>query len=141
MYDKEIVENLTKQKFCFDLILISFGIKLLQGHSGIHLLRRYLWNNVSYNTKANMKIALFTHLHNLSLRWHLSRKTGSVLGIMDRGVQSIGMLLEYLLFRILPLLIDIPIAFICIIKNFSALFGLVIFITMIILVVTRIKGK
>ena len=88
IYNKKIVEQLTKQEFCWDLILISIGIQILMGFGGISLLRKFLWENVSNNTKAKMKIDLFTHLHNLSLRWHLSRKTGIVLSVMDRGVHS-----------------------------------------------------
>jgi len=46
----------------------------------------------------------------LSLRWHLGRKTGEVLRVMDRGTDSINNLLNYILFSILPTIIDIIVA-------------------------------
>ena len=140
IYKKKIMEGLTEQEFCWDLILISIGIQIVEGYSGLFLLRRFIWNNVSYNTKARMEITLFKHLHNLSLRWHLSKKTGEVLRVMDRGVSAIGRLLQHLLFQLLPILIDIPIAVICIMTHFSIFFGLVIFAIMILLFASRYLG-
>lgn len=75
-------------------------------------------------------MTLFKHLHSLSLRWHLSRKTGEVLRIMDRGTDSITNLLNYILFSIIPTLIDIAIAVIYFITLFNAWFGLIVFVTM-----------
>jgi ABC-type transport system involved in Fe-S cluster assembly fused permease/ATPase subunit len=50
-------------------------------------------------------MALFDHLHSMSLRWHLSRRTGEVLRVMDRGTQAVTQLLAMLLFNILPVLV------------------------------------
>lgn len=77
-----------------------------------------------------MQVTLFRHLHSLSLRWHLSRKTGEVLRIMDRGTDSITNLLNYILFSIIPTLIDIAIAVIYFVTYFNAWFGLIVFVTM-----------
>ncbi|CAG0905349.1 unnamed protein product [Cyprideis torosa] len=74
---------------------------------------------------------LFAHLHSLSLRWHLSRKTGEVLRVMDRGTNSITTLLSYILFNIVPTIADIIIAVIYFTSSFNAWFGLIVFVTMI----------
>ena len=76
------------------------------------------------------QVGLFSHLHKLSLRWHLSRKTGEVLRIIDRGTSSINSLLSYLIFNIVPTIIDIVVAigFFC--ALFDLWFGLIVFITM-----------
>lgn len=71
------------------------------------------------------------HLHGLSLRWHLGRKTGEVLRVMDRGTDSIDNLLNYILFSIVPTIIDIIIAVIFFISAFNKWFGLIVFTTMI----------
>lgn len=42
----------------------------------------------------DFQIELFEYLHKLSLRWHLSRKTGQVLRVMDRGTSSIDSILK-----------------------------------------------
>lgn len=41
-----------------------------------------------------MELRLFSHLHELSLRWHLGRRTGEVLRIVDRGTSSVTGLLR-----------------------------------------------
>lgn len=74
---------------------------------------------------------LFRHLHSLSLSWHLKRKTGEVLRVMDRGTDSINNLLNYIIFSIAPTIIDIIVAVVFFITAFNAWFGLIVFITMI----------
>ena len=59
-----------------------------------------------------IQVGLFRHIHQLSLKWHMSRKTGEVLRVMDRGTSSINNLLQYLVFSIVPTFIDIAIAII-----------------------------
>lgn len=72
----------------------------------------------------------FRHLHGLSLRWHLGRKTGEVLRIMDRGTDSINNLLSYILFSIVPTIVDIIVAIVFFISAFNKWFGLIVFTTM-----------
>jgi len=78
-----------------------------------------------------IQVGVFRHLHGLSLRWHISRKTGEVLRIMDRGTESINGLLNYIIFSILPTMIDIVIAVVYFSTEFSLWFGLIVFITMV----------
>jgi ATP-binding cassette subfamily B (MDR/TAP) protein 6 len=76
------------------------------------------------------QVELFKHLHGLSLRWHLSRKTGEVLRVMDRGTESITNLLNYILFSIFPTIVDILVAVGYFIAAFNGWFGLIVFTTM-----------
>lgn len=87
-------------------MLIDFNLKIgkktlssLQGigvgGSGLlNSLRSFLWIRVSQYTTKEVSIRLFGHLHGLSLKWHLSKKTGEVLRIMDRGTSSINGILK-----------------------------------------------
>lgn len=70
-------------------------------------------------------------MHNLSLKWHLSRKTGEVLRIMDRGTDSTNSLLSFILFNIGPTIIDIIVAVIFFLSYFNWMMGTVVFITMV----------
>ncbi|XP_061580553.1 ATP-binding cassette sub-family B member 6 isoform X4 [Cololabis saira] len=79
----------------------------------------------------NVDVRLFSHLHGLSLRWHLERHTGDVLRSIDRGTSSINNLLSYILFSILPTICDIIIAIIYFVSYFSVWFGLVVFTCMV----------
>lgn len=65
------------------------------GASGfVSNLRSFLWIRVQQYTNRLVQVRLFAHLHSLSLRWHLGRKTGDVLRSIDRGTSSINSLLR-----------------------------------------------
>jgi ATP-binding cassette, subfamily B, heavy metal transporter len=50
---------------------------------------------------------VFRHVHDLSLRFHLERRTGSLTKIVERGTKSIDMMLYFLLFNIAPTVIEL----------------------------------
>lgn len=77
-----------------------------------------------------LKVGLFAHLQSLSYRWHLSRKTGEVLKIIDRATDSINELVNNILVLILPTVIDIVIAVIYFATAFNIWFGLIVAFTM-----------
>ena len=54
-----------------------------------------------------MALETFEHIHALSLRYHISRKTGGLSRIIERGVKGIDFLLRFMLFSIIPLLIEL----------------------------------
>ncbi|XP_076254265.1 ATP-binding cassette sub-family B member 6-like [Rhynchophorus ferrugineus] len=122
--------------FRWDLILIYVGIKFLQGGGTggmgfLNNIRSFLWIRISQYTTREIEVELFRHLHSLSLKWHLGRKTGEVLRVMDRGTDSINNLLNYIFFSIAPTLIDIIIAVAYFCVAFNLWFGLIVFVTMI----------
>lgn len=122
-------------QFRWDYILIYVLLRFLQGGGfgsmGIlNNLRGFLWIWVQQYTTREIEVTLFQHLHGLSLRWHLGRKTGEVLRVMDRGTNSINNLLNYIIFNIIPTLADIVIAIVYFLTAFNAWFALIVFITM-----------
>lgn len=129
------VDSLTTDEFRWDWVLIYVGIKFLQG-GGVgsmgffNNLRSFLWIPIQQFTTREIQVELFRHLHSLSLRWHLARKTGEVLRVMDRGTDSINNLLNYILFSIAPTMIDIVVAIVFFIGAFNWWFGLIVFLTM-----------
>jgi ATP-binding cassette subfamily B protein len=50
---------------------------------------------------------VFNHLHSLSLRFHTHRQTGGVLRSLERGTQGISFLLSFLLFNIMPTILEL----------------------------------
>ncbi|RUS20326.1 ABC transporter type 1, transmembrane domain-containing protein [Endogone sp. FLAS-F59071] len=74
---------------------------------------------------------MFEHLHNLSLQFHINRKTGEVLRVMDRGTNSIIQLLSQILFQIFPTLIDILFAVLYFVIVFGWGFGAIVLATMV----------
>lgn len=129
------VDSLTGSVFRYDWVLYYVAMKFLQGGGTgtmglLNNLRSYLWIRIQQYTYREIEVELFRHLHNLSLRWHLARKTGEVLRVMDRGTDSINNLLNYIIFSILPTIIDILVAVIFFISAFNWWFGLIVFVTM-----------
>uniref|UniRef100_A0A0V0J4V6 ATP-binding cassette sub-family B member 6 n=1 Tax=Schistocephalus solidus TaxID=70667 RepID=A0A0V0J4V6_SCHSO len=64
------------------------------------------------------------------MNWHLSRKTGAMLRIVDRGTSSISNILNYLLFNMIPTIVDIIVGIVYFITAFNFWYGLIVFITM-----------
>ncbi len=92
----------------------------LFGTGLLGIIRTTLWTKIEQYTTRTLKLRVFSHLHNLSLHWHLSRKTGEVLRIVDRGTDSVDSLLNYVLFNIVPTIVDILVA----IVYFTILFNI-----------------
>uniref|UniRef100_A0A672LPI8 ATP-binding cassette sub-family B member 6 n=1 Tax=Sinocyclocheilus grahami TaxID=75366 RepID=A0A672LPI8_SINGR len=110
-------------------------LKFLQGGGAgasgfVSNMRSFLWIRVQQYTNRMVQVRLFAHLHSLSLRWHLGRRTGDVLRSIDRGTSSINNLLSYIVFSIFPTIADIVIAIVYFISNFNAWFGLIVFVCM-----------
>jgi ABC-type transport system involved in Fe-S cluster assembly fused permease/ATPase subunit len=76
-------------------------------------LRNALFEKVGQDAARRLSGQVFRHIHDLSLRFHLERRTGSLTKIVERGTKSIDMMLYFLLFNIAPTLIEL--AAICII--------------------------
>jgi len=140
IYHKIIVDALSEESIQVEKswpwveVLVWVTLKALQG-GGIGTgvlgnLRTYLWIRVQQFTALEIQVGLFRHIHQLSLKWHMSRKTGEVLRVMDRGTSSINNLLQYLVFSIVPTFIDIGIAIIYFCVEFNYWFGVIIFLTM-----------
>lgn len=121
--------------FRWDLILIYVGMSFAQGSGTgtmglFNNLRSFLWIPIQQYTTREIEVDLFQHLHYLSLRWHLKRKTGEVLRVMDRGTDSINTLLNYIIFSVTPAIADLLVATIYFIYAFNWSFGLIVFVTM-----------
>uniref|UniRef100_A0A663FAA8 ATP-binding cassette sub-family B member 6 n=1 Tax=Aquila chrysaetos chrysaetos TaxID=223781 RepID=A0A663FAA8_AQUCH len=138
IYYKNIVNELTEGAPWHTLawtVCIYVGLKFLQGGGAgstgfVSNLRTFLWVWVQQFTNRQVQVQLFAHLHGLSLRWHLGRRTGEVLRSVDRGTSSINSLLSYIVFSIIPTIADIVISIVYFTSVFSAWFGLIIFVCM-----------
>ncbi|KAG9298941.1 hypothetical protein G9A89_015963 [Geosiphon pyriformis] len=128
---KILVDRLTEKKFAWKEILFYVGLRFLQGDVGIvKTLQNLLWIPIGQFTTREVSVKMFEHLLNLSLRFHLIRKTGEILRVQDRGVSSVVSILSSFLFNIVPTLVDIGIAVIYFTLNFDLYFGMIVFVTM-----------
>ncbi|MBW0007508.1 MAG: ABC transporter ATP-binding protein/permease [Sphingomonas sp.] len=86
-------------------------------------LRNAVFEKVGQDAARRLAAKVFRHVHDLSLRFHLERRTGSLTKIVERGTKSIDMMLYFLLFNIAPTLIELTA--ICVIFFVKFGFGLV----------------
>ena len=70
-------------------------------------LRNAIFEKVGQDAARRLAGQVFRHVHDLSLRFHLERRTGSLTKIVERGTKSIDMMLYFLLFNIAPTLIEL----------------------------------
>lgn len=67
----------------------------------------YVFARVAQHSMRTLALTTFRHLHGLSLAFHLDRQTGGLSRIVERGTKSIEFLLGFLLFNIIPTLVEI----------------------------------
>ena len=98
-----------------------------------------LFSFVSQSATREIALLVFKHLHSLSIDFHFSRKTGALGRFIDRGTKGIEFLMRYVVFNILPVIIEI--ALVCIIFNslFGHIYSLITFSTIFIFVVVTFK--
>ena len=70
-------------------------------------LRNVAFERVGQEATRRLAEDVFVHLHQLSLRFHLNRKTGAVTKIVERGTKSIDVMLYFLLFNIAPTVLEL----------------------------------
>lgn len=82
--------------YCF-LRVASSTCKELQG---------ILYIRVKQQASIELQELTFSHVHSLSLNWHLSKKTGGVIKSMDRGVSAANQLITYLFLFLVPAVLE-----------------------------------
>src|SRR3954463_12286182 len=73
-------------------------------------LRNAIFERVGQDAARRLAETVFRHIHELSLRFHLERRTGALTKIVERGTKSIDMMLYFLLFNIAPTVIELAVA-------------------------------
>jgi ATP-binding cassette subfamily B protein len=87
------------------LIIAYGGARILA--QGFGELRDAVFAKVAHRAIRQAALETFRHLHRLSLRFHLDRKTGKVSRAIERGSDGIEFLLSFMLFNVLPTLLEI----------------------------------
>jgi ATP-binding cassette subfamily B protein len=74
---------------------------------GFEQLRDVVFAVVAQRAFRNLAVETFQHIHKLSLRYHISRKTGALSRVIERGVKGLEFLLRFLLFSVGPLVLEL----------------------------------
>ncbi len=117
-----------------DLVAVPLGILLAYGGArvlsqGFGELRDALFARVGQRAIRTVGLQVFRHLHGLSLRFHLDRQTGGLTRAIERGTKGIEFLLNFMLFNILPTLLEIGLVCGMLWYYYDARFAVVTFVT------------
>ncbi len=133
---KEIVDSLSKPHAVLVLpAMLLLGYGLLRFASTLFgELRDAVFAKVTQRAIRRVASKVFGHLHALSLRFHLERQTGGVSRDIERGTRGIGFLLNFMLFNILPTLVEIALVAAILLKKYDPWFAIIIGITLVVYV-------
>jgi len=133
---KDTVDVLTPASLQSDakMMMVALPVGLIIGYGTARILtqlfgelRDAVFVKVGQHALRNIALTTFRHLHNLSLKFHLERKTGGLSRIIERGTRGIDFLLRFMLFNILPTLLEIVLISSIFWINFGFLYALVTF--------------
>jgi ABC-type transport system involved in Fe-S cluster assembly fused permease/ATPase subunit len=109
-------------------LIVGYGVVRVAS-AAFSELRDALFAKVGQRAIRRVALETFGHLHRLSLRFHLDRRTGGVARVIERGTGGIEFLLSFMLFSILPTLIEIALVCGILWSLYSGTFAAVAFIT------------
>ncbi|UAB72050.1 ABC transporter ATP-binding protein/permease [Vibrio sp. SCSIO 43132] len=96
---------------------------------GFEELRNVVFAKVGQRALRSVALETISHIHKLSLRYHVTRKTGALSRVMERGVKGIDFLLRFILFSIGPLLLELILISIILLFAFDFWYLLVVSVT------------
>ncbi len=106
-------------------IIASYGLARFMSIAFAQL-RDMTFVRVSQHALRRLALETFRHLHELSLAFHLDRRTGGVSRIIERGTRSIDFLMRLMLFSIFPTIIEITLVTVIFLKLFGLAYALVL---------------
>ncbi|MBZ8119793.1 ABC transporter ATP-binding protein/permease [Roseovarius sp. LXJ103] len=87
-------------------LTVAYGVARLM-NVGFQQLRDAIFARVGQRALRSLALRTFGHIHAMSMRYHITRKTGGLSRIIERGVKGVDFLLRFLIFSIGPLLLEL----------------------------------
>ncbi len=89
-------------------VILAYGLARVLSQ-GFNELRNAVFAKVGQRAVRRIALSAFRHIHSLSLRFHLERRTGGLARAVERGIAGIEFLLSFMLFNVIPTLFEIVI--------------------------------
>jgi len=131
---KDIVDGLDSQNGVVVLpivLLLAYGA-LRMASSLFNELRDAVFARVRYHAMRGISQRVLSHLYDLSLGYHLDRKTGGIIRDLERGTNSLSSILNYLVFNIIPTAAEFTMVAVILLGKYEAKFALVTFMTVVV---------
>ena len=109
-------------------LTVAYGVARMMT-VGLQQLRDALFAPVAQRALRRLALETFQHIHRLSMRYHISRKTGGLSRIIERGVKGVEFLLRFMLFSVGPLILELSLVAIILTVLFDAWYLLIVAVT------------
>lgn len=127
-------------------VWLWFPLGLLLAYGSVRLfsvllgeVRDVLFGRVTERAMRRMSLKVFRHLHELSLDFHLSRQTGALQRDIERGTTGISFLLRFVIFNILPTLLELLLVIGLLLYNYPPWFALITLVAVVSYVIYTAK--
>lgn len=87
-------------------LVLAYGFARIMS-VGLQQLRDAIFAKVGQGALRALALETFTHIHRLSMRYHITRKTGGLSRVIERGVKGVDFLLRFMLFSVGPLILQL----------------------------------
>ncbi|MDW4548887.1 ABC transporter ATP-binding protein/permease [Defluviimonas sp. D31] len=87
-------------------LTVAYGMARI-GTIGFNELRDVIFVRVGQRALRKLALETFTHIHRLSMRYHITRKTGGLSRVIERGVKGVEFLLRFMLLSVGPLILEL----------------------------------
>ena len=134
---KEAVDRLSPETAAAAAVVVPVALIVAYGVGRILMvalaqLRDAVFAKVGQNAVRELAVETFRHLHALSLRFHLERRTGGLSRVIERGTKGIDFLLRFSLFNIVPTIIELVLVCIILAYAFDIRYAAVTAVTVIV---------
>lgn len=134
---KEAVDRLSPETAAAAAVIVPVALIVAYGVGRILMvalaqLRDAVFAKVGQNAVRELAVETFRHLHALSLRFHLERRTGGLSRVIERGTKGIDFLLRFSLFNIVPTIIELILVCIILAYAFDVWYAVVTAVTVIV---------
>jgi len=107
-------------------LLLAYGALKLSS-SLFNELRDGIFARVRFRAMRRLSTKVLTHLHDLALRFHLERKTGALSRDLERGTRSVGTIMNFMVFSIIPIGVEFLLVAVILLSQYHWLFTLITF--------------
>lgn len=130
---KQLVDGLNVAP---SLLILPVALLLAYGASRISVslfneMRQIVFARVMARTSRTVMLLVFRHLHSLSLKFHLARRTGGVSRDVERGGTAIADLLDWTLYTIVPTILEVALVTGVLVAAYDVGFAVIVFLTLI----------
>ena len=109
-------------------LTVAYGVARLSA-VGFNELRDAIFVRVGQRALRKLALETFRHIHRLSMRYHITRKTGGLSRIIERGVKGVDFLLRFMLLSVGPLILELSLVTIIFAVVFDWRYAVVVMIT------------